>query len=118
MVVVRLVVLVPVVTRLHSVEVSGFARAVLVVPPVRLENGKNERDQKEGSKRGNKKRDQKEASKGGIKKRARLSDADNTCQPGISNRGNVRHRSIARIQATPNEAHACRTGLHQVNYYD
>ena len=36
MVVVRLVVLVPVVTRLDPVEVSGFARPVLIVPPVRL----------------------------------------------------------------------------------
>ena len=35
-VVVRLVVLVPVVTRLDPVEVSGFARPVLIVPPVRL----------------------------------------------------------------------------------
>lgn len=35
-VVVRLVVLVPVVTRLDTVEVARFSRAELVVPPVRL----------------------------------------------------------------------------------
>lgn len=36
MVVVRLVVLVPVVTRLDTVEVARFSGAELVVPPVRL----------------------------------------------------------------------------------
>lgn len=36
MIVVRLVVLVPVVTRLDAVEVARLSRAELVVPPVRL----------------------------------------------------------------------------------
>lgn len=76
-VVVRLVVLVPVVTSLHSVEVPGFARAVLVVPPVRLDNGK-----RKGSKRG-------------IKKRGRVQEAAEEVSDKKSSPGN-RQRQMTR----------------------
>lgn len=36
MVVVRLIILIPVITRLDAIEVPRFARAILVVPPVCL----------------------------------------------------------------------------------
>lgn len=45
MVVVRLVVLVPVVTSLDTVEVARFSGAELVVPPVRLSKGINNEQQ-------------------------------------------------------------------------